>query len=88
MTWSFKNIDALSFYFENCHVPQKSMTWKLPRITYFLPCILNLMAEQKYAESPTEYALRTKYACVQSSLKVREKVRIYHHSTQTEDLTM
>ena len=40
------------------------------------------------AESPTEYALRTEYACVQSSLNVREKVRIYHYSTQTEDLTI
>ena len=42
----------------------------------------------QHSESPTEYALHTEYACVQSSLKVREKVRIYHHSTQTEDLTM
>ena len=40
------------------------------------------------SESPTEYALRTVYACVQSSLKVREKVRIYHYSTQNEDLTI
>ena len=44
MTWGLQNINAMSFTFPTTYLSKMTVSWKIPKMTFFFRCVLILLA--------------------------------------------